>query len=110
MTNKKSLVPDKPEPNEKNTLIFGEDNPHYTFIFTHEDVSTLDEPTKAYFEEAVDRFASLLVENLEKMEVYKTIHDDHLAGIKNTIRRLKQANLDEDSISNPVAPKSVDAE
>lgn len=103
MKKKKTLVPDRPEPNEKNTLVFGEDNPHYTFIFTHEEVPNLDEPSKAYFEEAVDRFASLLVENLEKLEVYKTIHDDHLAGIKNTLKRLKQANADEDIISNSVA-------
>jgi hypothetical protein len=95
----KVKFPDRPEPTPKNTLVFGEENPHYTFIFTHERVADLDEPSKAYFEEAVDRFASLLVENIEKLDVYKTLHDDHLMGIKNTIQRLKQANLDEDQIS-----------
>lgn len=95
----KVTFPDVPEPTPKNTLVFGEDNPHYTFIFTHERVADLDEPSKAYFEEAVDRFASLLVENIEKLDIYKTLHDDHLMGIKNTIKRLKQANLDEDQIS-----------
>jgi len=94
--------PDKPEPTKKNTLVFGEDNPHYTFIFTHNDVAKLDDPSKAYFAEAVDRFASLLVENIEKLDLYKTIHDDHLTGIKSTINRLKQANIDEDQISKTI--------
>ena len=94
--------PDKPQPTPKNTLVFGEDNPNYTFIFTHEDVAKLDAPSRKYFEEAVDRFASLLVENIEKLDVYKTIHDDHLTGIKNTIKRLRQANEDEDVLSKSI--------
>jgi len=96
---KQVTLPDKPEATEANTLFFGKDNPHYTFIFTHDKVAELDSPSKAYFEEAVDRFASLLVENIEKLDIYKSIHDDHLTGIKNTIKRLRQANEDEDSLS-----------
>jgi len=91
---------DVPKPTAENTLIFGEDNPYYTFKFTHARVPELGEGARSFFAEAVDRFASLLVENIEKMDNYRVDAGDSLAGIKNTVKLLKKINRKEDMMSD----------
>ncbi len=84
---------------DKNRLSYSDENGKFKFEFYHEDLDKVPSVLHDEFEEAVERFGSLLVENIEKMEMYKERGYTRMSGVINTIKKLKEANEEEDEMS-----------
>ena len=93
-----------PTKRDQNTLIYEDPNGKFRLTFTHKNLKDIPRNMRDEFQEAIDRFASLLVENIENMDKYKETGHTQVSGIITTIKKLREANVLEDEMSS-VEPK-----
>jgi len=84
----------------QNTLVYGDKEGNAYLEFYHHGLKDIPSKLRDEFQEAVTRFGSLLVENIEHMDKYKVEGYPQLSGIINTIQKLREANEKEDEMSD----------
>jgi hypothetical protein len=80
----------------------GGDDVDYKLTFKHPKIKELPSDVKRHVQEAIDRFGSLLVENINKMNEYEDAGNTVLSGIKTTVEKLREANRIEDRLDDPI--------
>lgn len=76
------------------------ENGDYSLSFMHKRLKEVPETLRDEFQEAVDRFASLLAENIDNMDKYTLTGNTKMSGIITTIQKLREANEVEDKMSD----------
>ena len=84
---------------KKNTLKYEDPNGEFMLVFAHKNLAKVPKYLKDEFKEAIERFGSLIVENIENMDKYKEKGYTEVSGIVTTIKKLREANKEEDEMS-----------